>query len=129
MSSGADLRMSDRRAKRPVAIRTGALRPPGLSPLDFLPHADEGKPAPGTFRLGVSPGMVKRQGTQTVLRVEQMFEEHGGVFDIANLMRPTRPPGKGSGPRWRTRSGTVLDRTLTLESAFTRPPPKAPRHR
>ncbi|MBT2423697.1 helix-turn-helix domain-containing protein [Streptomyces sp. ISL-22] len=38
----------------------------GPSPLDFLPYR-EGKPLPGGWRLGVSPGMVKHEGTQTVL--------------------------------------------------------------
>ncbi|WP_405444570.1 helix-turn-helix domain-containing protein [Streptomyces achromogenes] len=81
----------------PVAIGTDALvyPSPGPSPLDFLPHTPEGKPAPGTFRLGVSPGMVKHQGTQTVLWAEQQFEEHGGVFNIANLIRTDQSAGEG----------------------------------
>jgi DNA-binding transcriptional regulator YiaG len=37
---------------------------PGPSPLDLLPRTPEGNPVPGTFRLGVSPGMVKLEGTQ-----------------------------------------------------------------
>ncbi|MCX4671838.1 hypothetical protein OG453_35020 [Streptomyces sp. NBC_01381] len=57
------------------------------SPLDVLPHTPEGKPVPGTFRLGISPGMVKHQGTQTVLWAEEQFEERGGVFNIANLIK------------------------------------------
>ncbi|MFE5011305.1 hypothetical protein ACFRAI_42675 [Streptomyces sp. NPDC056637] len=51
----------------PVAIATDAIvyPSPGPSPLDVRPpHTPEGKPVPGTFRLGISPGMVKRQGTQ-----------------------------------------------------------------
>ncbi|WP_309485343.1 telomere-associated protein Tap [Streptomyces sp. WELS2] len=81
----------------PVAIGTDALvyPSPGPSPLDFLPHTPEGKPAPGTFRLGVSPGMVKHQGTQTVLWAEQQFEEQGGVFNIANLIRTDPATGEG----------------------------------
>ncbi len=77
----------------PVAIGTDAIvyPSPGPSPLDVLPHTAEGKPAPGTFRLGVSPGMVKHQGTQTVLWAEQQFEEAGGVFNIANLIKGTEP--------------------------------------
>lgn len=53
----------------PVAIGTDAIvyPSPGPSPLDVLPYTPEGKAAPGAFRLGVSPGMVKHQGTQTVL--------------------------------------------------------------
>ncbi|KUN00275.1 transcriptional regulator [Streptomyces yokosukanensis] len=73
----------------PVAIGTDALvyPSPGPGPLDFLPYTAEGKPAPGTFRLGVSPGMVKHQGTQTVLWAEEQFEQHGGLFNIANHIK------------------------------------------
>ncbi|MYU24770.1 helix-turn-helix transcriptional regulator [Streptomyces sp. SID8352] len=82
----------------PVAIGTDAIvyPSPGPSPLDVLPHTPEGKPAPGTFRLGVSPGMVKHQGTQTVLWAEQQFEERGGVFNISNLIK-TADPTAGEG--------------------------------
>ncbi|MFE7156864.1 telomere-associated protein Tap [Streptomyces sp. NPDC057636] len=38
----------------------------GASPLDFLPYR-EGKPLPGGFKLGVNPGLVKHEGTQSVL--------------------------------------------------------------
>ncbi|MFD7667488.1 telomere-associated protein Tap [Streptomyces sp. NPDC059788] len=77
----------------PVAIGTDAVvyPSPGPSPLDVLPLTAEGKPAPGTFRLGVSPGMAKHQGTQTVLWAEEQFEEAGGVFNIANLIKGTGP--------------------------------------
>ncbi|AZS76020.1 transcriptional regulator [Streptomyces lydicus] len=47
----------------------------GPSPLDFLPHTADGKPAPGSFRLGVSPGMVKHEGTQELLWAVQMLDE------------------------------------------------------
>ncbi|MYW27772.1 transcriptional regulator, partial [Streptomyces sp. SID2119] len=81
----------------PVAIGTDAIvyPSPGPSPLDVLPHTPEGKPAPGTFRLGVSPGMVKHQGTQTVLWAEQQFEERGGVFNISNLIKTDQSAGEG----------------------------------
>jgi hypothetical protein len=81
----------------PVAIGTDAVvyPSPGPSPLDVLPHTPEGKPVPGTFRLGVSPGMVKHQGTQTVLWAEAQFEERGGVFNIANLIKTDRSAGEG----------------------------------
>ncbi|MEU2357908.1 helix-turn-helix transcriptional regulator [Streptomyces misionensis] len=82
----------------PVAIGTDAIvyPSPGPSPLDVLPYTPEGKPVPGTFRLGVSPGMVKHQGTQTVLWAEQQFEERGEVFNIANLIK-TADPTAGEG--------------------------------
>jgi hypothetical protein len=81
----------------PVAIGTDAIvyPSPGPSPLDILPLTDEGKPAPGTFRLGVSPGMVKHQGTQTVLWAESQFEERGGAFNIANLIKTDQSAGEG----------------------------------
>ncbi|MFD7942999.1 telomere-associated protein Tap [Streptomyces sp. NPDC059744] len=47
----------------------------GPSPLDVLPRTADGKPAPGTFRLGVSPGMVKHEGTQDLLWAVQMLDE------------------------------------------------------
>ncbi|MFJ3841627.1 telomere-associated protein Tap [Streptomyces sp. NPDC090054] len=47
----------------------------GPGPLDFLPHTPEGKPVPGGFRLGVSPGMVKHEGTQPLLWAVQMLDE------------------------------------------------------
>lgn len=48
----------------------------GPSPLDFLPRTPEGKPVPGGFRIGVSPGMVKHEGTQSLLWAVQMLDEH-----------------------------------------------------
>ncbi|GFE19376.1 transcriptional regulator [Streptomyces glebosus] len=47
----------------------------GAGPLDFLPRTEEGKPLPGGFRLGVSPGMVKHEGTQDFLWVASMLED------------------------------------------------------
>ncbi|ELP70208.1 telomere-associated protein Tap [Streptomyces turgidiscabies] len=81
----------------PVAIGTDAIVYPsaGPSPLDVLPYTDEGKAVPGTFRLGVSPGMVKHQGTQTVLWAEARFEEAGAVFNIANLIKNDPTAGEG----------------------------------
>ncbi|MGW3175586.1 hypothetical protein [Streptomyces sp. NPDC001153] len=81
----------------PVAIGTDAIvyPSPGPSPLDVLPHTAEGKPVPGAFRLGVLPGMAKHQGTQTVLWAEEQFEEHGGVFNIANLIKNDPTTGEG----------------------------------
>ncbi|MEU0103610.1 helix-turn-helix transcriptional regulator [Streptomyces sp. NPDC006267] len=46
----------------------------GPSPLDFLPYR-EGKPLPGGFKLGINPGLVKHEGTQTVLWGEGVREE------------------------------------------------------
>ncbi|WP_446038938.1 telomere-associated protein Tap [Streptomyces sp. SID1121] len=46
----------------------------GPSPLDFLPYTPEGKPLPGGFRLGVSPGMVKHEGTQDLMWAVRMLD-------------------------------------------------------
>ncbi|MGW9081487.1 telomere-associated protein Tap [Streptomyces kronopolitis] len=47
----------------------------GPSPLDFLPHTTDGMPTRGGFLLGVSPGMVKHEGTQELLWAVQMLDE------------------------------------------------------
>ncbi|MGW8777295.1 telomere-associated protein Tap [Streptomyces sp. NPDC055796] len=47
----------------------------GPGPLDFLPRTPEGKPLPGGFRLGVSPGMVKHEGTQPLLWAVEMLDQ------------------------------------------------------
>lgn len=47
----------------------------GPSPLDFLPHTADGRPAPGAFRLGVSPGMVKHEGTQSMMWAVQLLDQ------------------------------------------------------
>uniref|UniRef100_UPI002F913449 telomere-associated protein Tap n=1 Tax=Streptomyces sp. NBC_01001 TaxID=2903713 RepID=UPI002F913449 len=77
----------------PVAIATDCLVYPsnGPSPLDLLPYTPEGKPVTGTFRLGVSPGMVKHEGTQTVLWAAAEFEKSGGLFNIARNIKNGRP--------------------------------------
>ncbi|MFF8790876.1 telomere-associated protein Tap [Streptomyces sp. NPDC015125] len=43
----------------------------GESPLDFLPYR-EGKPLPGGFKLGINPGLVKHEGTQSVVWGEEV---------------------------------------------------------
>lgn len=72
----------------PVAVGTDCVVYPsdGPSPLDFLPHTEDGKPLPGGFRLGVSPGMVKHEGTQTVLWAEEQYEKHG-LVNIARIIK------------------------------------------
>ncbi|WP_030619362.1 telomere-associated protein Tap [Streptomyces fulvoviolaceus] len=45
----------------------------GESPLDFLYR--EGKPLPGGFKLGINPGLVKWEGTQSVLWGEGVREQ------------------------------------------------------
>ncbi|MFI2620310.1 telomere-associated protein Tap [Streptomyces sp. NPDC018584] len=52
----------------------------GPTPLDFLPYRD-GKPLPGGFKLGINPGLVKHEGTQSVLWGEEVRER----FDAPEL--------------------------------------------
>ncbi|MGW0816516.1 telomere-associated protein Tap [Streptomyces viridiviolaceus] len=66
----------------PVAILSDCVvyAADGTSPLDFLPYRD-GKPLPGGFKLGVNPGLVKHEGTQTVLWGEELRDR----FDAPDL--------------------------------------------
>ncbi|MCL7382523.1 helix-turn-helix transcriptional regulator [Streptomyces sp. 35G-GA-8] len=59
----------------------------GPSPLDVLPYGSDGKTVPGSFRLGVSPGMVKHEGTQSVLWGADVLEQLGADGKVANLAR------------------------------------------
>lgn len=52
----------------------------GPSPLNLLPYRD-GKPLPGGFKLGINPGLVKHEGTQSVLWGEEVRER----FDAPDL--------------------------------------------
>ncbi|MET7759827.1 helix-turn-helix domain-containing protein [Streptomyces sp. NPDC005389] len=52
----------------------------GPSPLDFLPYR-QGKPLPGGFKLGANPGLVKHEGTQSVLWGEEVRDR----FDAPEL--------------------------------------------
>ncbi|MFF3467604.1 telomere-associated protein Tap [Streptomyces sp. NPDC002619] len=59
----------------------------GSSPLDVLPYDADGKTVPGSFRLGVSPGMVKHEGSQSVLWGANVLEQLGAEGKVANLAR------------------------------------------
>ncbi|MFC8093597.1 telomere-associated protein Tap [Streptomyces sp. NPDC057301] len=48
---------------------------PGPSPLDFLPYAASGKPQPGGFRLGPTPGLAKLEGIQSMLWAVDLMEK------------------------------------------------------
>lgn len=48
---------------------------PGSSPLDFLPYAASGKPQPGGFRLGPTPGLAKLEGVQPMLWAVELMEK------------------------------------------------------
>jgi transcriptional regulator with XRE-family HTH domain len=61
----------------PIALLSDCVVYPaaGPSPLDVLPHDAAGKSAAGTFRLGVSPGMVKHEGTQPLFWAVELLEQ------------------------------------------------------
>jgi hypothetical protein len=73
------LRLAQGAGLYPVAVLSdcAVYASDGPSPLNFLPRTDDGKPLPGGFRLGVSPGMVKHEGTQETLWAEGLMEEYG----------------------------------------------------
>ncbi|MFE7076474.1 telomere-associated protein Tap [Streptomyces sp. NPDC057620] len=48
---------------------------PGASPLDFLPYAESGKPQPGGFRLGPTPGLAKLEGVQPMGWAVDLMEQ------------------------------------------------------
>ncbi|WP_329224102.1 telomere-associated protein Tap [Streptomyces canus] len=48
---------------------------PGDSPLGFLPYAASGKPQPGGFRLGPTPGLAKLEGVQSMLWAVDLMEK------------------------------------------------------
>ncbi len=48
---------------------------PGASPLDFLPCAASGKPQPGGFRLGPTPGLAKLEGVQEMAWAVDLMEK------------------------------------------------------
>ncbi|MFI8194722.1 telomere-associated protein Tap [Streptomyces sp. NPDC085946] len=59
----------------------------GPGPLDVLPYGPDGKTVPGSFRIGVSPGMVKHEGTQSVLWGADILEQLSADGHVANLAR------------------------------------------
>ncbi|MEV4743102.1 helix-turn-helix domain-containing protein [Streptomyces sp. NPDC049555] len=81
----------------PVAVNSdcAVYASDGPSPLDFLPRTPDGRPLPGGFRLGVSPGMVKHEGTQSVLWAEGLMEEYG--TDGVNIARHIKDGTVGAG--------------------------------
>ncbi|MFF6807816.1 telomere-associated protein Tap [Streptomyces sp. NPDC012616] len=61
----------------PLAVLSDCVVYPssGDSPLDFLPYAASGKPQPGAFRLGPTPGLAKLEGVQTMLWAVDLMEK------------------------------------------------------
>ncbi|MFI1067741.1 telomere-associated protein Tap [Streptomyces spororaveus] len=48
---------------------------PGPSPLDFLPYTTSGKPLPGSFRLGTTPGLAKLEGVREMAWAVDLMEK------------------------------------------------------
>ncbi|MEU2856707.1 telomere-associated protein Tap [Streptomyces syringium] len=48
---------------------------PSASPIDFLPYAASGKPQPGGFRLGPTPGLAKLEGVQEMAWAVDLMEK------------------------------------------------------
>ncbi|MEU3201929.1 helix-turn-helix transcriptional regulator [Streptomyces sp. NPDC006996] len=83
----------------PVAINSdcAVYASDGPSPLDFLPYRD-GKPLPGGWRLGVNPGMVKWEGTQTVLWGEGVREQFNAPdLNLARYIKDGQVTNKDTG--------------------------------
>lgn len=61
----------------PLAVLSDCVVYPSLgqSPLDFLPYAMSGKPQPGGFRLGPTPGLAKLEGVQSMLWAVDLMEK------------------------------------------------------
>ncbi|MFG2858111.1 telomere-associated protein Tap [Streptomyces mirabilis] len=69
----------------------------GTGPLDFLPYR-EGKPLPGGWRIGVSPGMVKHEGTQSVLWGEGVREQYQAPeLNLARYIKSGEVTNKDNG--------------------------------
>ncbi|MFD5326898.1 telomere-associated protein Tap [Streptomyces sp. NPDC127092] len=65
----------------------------GPSPLDVLPYDDEGRTVSGSFRLGVSPGMVVHEGTRSMLWGAELSERLGTPGKATNLARYIKTGG------------------------------------
>ena len=85
----------------------------------------DGKPLPGGFRLGVTPGMVKHEGTQSVLWADRSPQDADGRQPRPpHQGRPTPPPTERRSSTMGDRSGDSLDKARG-RAAFTRPIPKS----
>lgn len=71
------LNMSRMTGLFPLAVLSDCVVYPsqGDSPLDFLPYAASGKPQPGGFRLGPTPGLAKLEGVQSMLWAVDLMEQ------------------------------------------------------
>lgn len=71
------LKMADLTGQYPLAVLSDCVvyPSPGDSPLDLLPYSESGKPIPGTFRLGPTPGLAKLEGVQAMPWAVDLMEQ------------------------------------------------------
>ncbi|WP_086798203.1 telomere-associated protein Tap [Streptomyces caniscabiei] len=71
------LKMAEFTGLYPLAVLSDCVvyPAPSPSPLDFLPYAESGKPKPGAFRLGPTPGLAKLEGVQSMLWAVDLMEK------------------------------------------------------
>jgi DNA-binding transcriptional regulator YiaG len=71
------LKMAEFTGLYPLAVLSDCVvySSPGASPLDFLPYSTSGKPIPGTFRLGPTPGLAKLEGVQAMSWAVDLMEQ------------------------------------------------------
>lgn len=71
------LKMAEFTGLYPLAVLSDCVvyPSPGRSPLDFLPYSTSGKPQPGAFRLGPTPGLAKLEGVQEMSWAVDLMEQ------------------------------------------------------
>ncbi|MFF7191406.1 telomere-associated protein Tap [Streptomyces sp. NPDC008222] len=71
------LKMTEFTGLYPLAVLSDCVvyPSPGRSPLDFLPYSTSGKPIPGAFRLGPTPGLAKLEGVQPMAWAVDLMEQ------------------------------------------------------
>ena len=71
------LKMAEFTGLYPLAVLSDCVvyPSPGPGPLHFLPYSASGKPLPGAFRLGPSPGLCKVEGVQEMAWAVDLMEQ------------------------------------------------------
>jgi hypothetical protein len=71
------LRTAKASGRYPLAVLSDCVVYPsaGPSPLHFLPSTPDGKPVPGSFRLGPTPGLAKLEGVKEMAWAVDLMEQ------------------------------------------------------
>ncbi|RPF24736.1 telomere-associated protein Tap [Streptomyces sp. TLI_185] len=71
------LKTAEATGRYPLAVLSDCVvyPSPGRTPLDFLPYTASGKPMPGSFRLGATPGLAKLEGVQEMAWAVDLMEQ------------------------------------------------------